>query len=173
MPFPGCDTYGNGGATCCGKDGVFASSWAPSAQTVTPPSLSAADELALYNSASPGPMHPCGAGSTGTIPANLFDSAGSTTPDTSLGSKSFIALLGPNDVRLQDGRRRRLTWTPSGDHGAKACLHVRGTVFFDASLTMGGADYIQIDTERGRTGCTGATYPVTARATGASTSTGR
>ena len=154
VPFPGCDTYGNGGATSGGKDGVFASSWAPSAQTVTPPSLSAADELALYNSASPGPMHPCGAGSTGTIPANLFDSAGSTTPDTSLGSKNFITLLGPNDFDCKTASGE-LTWTPGSRK--QGCLHIRGTVFFDASLTMGG-DGLHPDRHRRDNKCAGGAY---------------
>ena len=39
VPFPGCDTYGNGGATSGARDGVFASTWAPASQPVTPPTL--------------------------------------------------------------------------------------------------------------------------------------
>jgi hypothetical protein len=152
VPFPGCDTYGNGGATSGTKDGVFASTWAPASQPVTPPTLSAADELALYNSASPGPKNPCGAGSTGTIPSNLFDNDASTTtgPNTSLGSKSFVQLLGTTafDCKTADGR---LVWTPSGTHG---CLHIKHKVFFDASLTMDGNDYIRIDTD-GTNKCAG------------------
>jgi hypothetical protein len=154
QPFAGCDTSGNGGATSGTKDGVFASTWGPTAQVVTPPTLSAADELALYNSASPGPMHPCGAGSTGTVPPHLFDSAGSTTADTSLGSTDFVTLLGTNafDCRTTSGD---LSWTPLAGTG---CLHVTGAVFFDASLTMtGGNDNIQIDTD-GTNKCTGGSY---------------
>jgi hypothetical protein len=152
VPFPGCDTYGNGGATSGTKDGVFASTWAPAAQPVTPPSLSPAEEDALYNSASPGPKSPCGAGSTGTVPTNLFDNDAATTtaPNTSLGSKSFVQLLGTTafDCKTATGR---LAWTPSGTHG---CLHIKGQVFFDASLTMDGNDYIRIDTD-GTNKCAG------------------
>ncbi len=158
LPYPGCDTY-SGGPTGPTKDGVFASSFNP-IPSVTPPTLSAAQEQTMYASASPGPMNPCGVGSTGTIPTNLFESAGSTIPDASLGTKNFITqLLGPNafDCKTSTGD---LAWTPPVSHGAKACLHVTGSagVFFDASVTMGGADYIQIDTN-GVNGCTGATYP--------------
>jgi hypothetical protein len=152
QPFPGCDTYANGGATSAGKDGVFATTIAPASQPVTPPSLSPAEEDGLYSSASPGPKNPCGAGSTGTIPTNLFDNDASTTtaPNTSLGSKSFVQLLGTTafDCKTAAGR---LAWTPSGTHG---CLHLKGKVFFDASLTMDGNDYIRIDTD-GTNKCAG------------------
>ena len=156
VPFPGCDTYGNGGATSGARDGVFASTWAPASQPVTPPTLSPAEEDALYNSASPGPKNACGAGSTGTVPPNLFDNDASTrtAPNTSLGSKSFVQLLGTTafDCKTADGR---LAWTPSATRG---CLHVKGTVFFDASLTMDGNDYIRIDTDGTNKCAGGASY---------------
>jgi hypothetical protein len=154
VPIP-CDR--GGVATTSGNSGVYSSLWGPISQTVTPPSLDDAGEQALFASASPGPMNPCGAASTGTIPSNLFAAAGSTQATTSLGTKNFITgLLGPNafDCKTSSGD---LSWTPPANHGARACLHITGTVFFDANVTMGGADYIQIDTN-GTNGCTGATY---------------
>ncbi len=127
-----------------GGSGVYASTFTPTEPTPKPtkPVLTSAMEDNLWATASPGPKNGCGAGSTGTPPANLFDSnAGSTAaPDTSLGSRDFVTLLGATafDCVTSTGE---LKWTP----GSLGILKVAGTVFIDASLTMSGADYIKWD----------------------------
>jgi Tfp pilus assembly protein PilX len=127
-----------------GGSGVYASTFTPVEPTPTPTkqTLTSAQEQGFWSTASPGPNNACGAGSTGTPPANLFDNNAGTTsgPDTSLGSKDFVTLLGGTafDCVTATGE---LKWTP----GALGLLKVTGTVFFDASLTMSGADYIKWD----------------------------
>ena len=96
-------------------------------------------ESSLYASASPGPLNPCTTGSTGST--FRFDSAGSTTPDTSLGTKNLVTFLGPLAFDCQTASGE-LKWTPGGGGGLDGTLYVSGTIFIDANLTMGGSDYI-------------------------------
>jgi hypothetical protein len=126
-----------------GGSGVYASTFTPTEPTPTPtkPVLTSAMEDNFWATASPGPKNGCGAGSTGTAPANLFDNGGSTTgADSSLGTKDFVTLLGGTafDCVTSTGE---LKWTP----GALGILKISGTIFIDGSLTMSGADYIKWD----------------------------
>ncbi len=130
-----------------GNSGIYSNAFTATTQVVTPPSLSAAEELALYNSASPGPMHPCTpALSSGTWPTNLFDSTGSTVPDTSLGTRNLMTGLGTNAFvcRTSSGS---IAWKPAQYNGDPSCLHIVGTVFLDGSYTLDSAKYIRIDTD--------------------------
>ena len=114
-----------------GGSGVYASSFTAPEPTPTPakPVLDSATESGLYASASPGPKNPCGAGSTGTVPSNLFDN--NTSMDTSLGSVNFLTLLGSSPFDCVTPAPGELKWTPS-----TGVLKVEGTVFIDASLYL-------------------------------------
>ena len=127
-----------------GGSGVYATDFHPTEASPTPakPLLDSATEQSRYDTASPGPVNACTTGSTGST--FRFDSVGSTTPDTSLGSKNLVTFLGASawDCQTASGR---LKWTPGVPAGVDGTLYVSGTVFIDASLTMGGADYIKWD----------------------------
>ena len=122
-----CDTGGDA-TSGGGNSGIYSSGFAAVTQTVSPPSLTSAQESAESAAASPGPKNPCTpALSAGTWPTNLFDNAsgaGSTAADTSLGTQNLITALGPNAFvcRTSGGT---LAWSPPV--GGKACLHVTGS----------------------------------------------
>jgi hypothetical protein len=118
--------------------------WADDYNTsLTPPPskplLNASVEAGYYSSASPGPTNPCTTGSTGST--FRFDSAGSTVPDTSLGTKDLLTFLGnsPWDCVTASGE---LKWTPGGPGGLGGTLYVAGQTFIDASLTLSGNESI-------------------------------
>ena len=177
-----CDTGGN--ATYAGNSGIYSSGFAASTQVVTPPSLSAAQELAAVQQRVARPdasLH------RRPLRRHVADQPlrhrlrpGQHGARHEPRHPDLITRSRPERVRLphvaperSPGRRRRV-------NGAKACLHVTGTagVFFDGSFTMSGADYIQFDTD-GTNACgTGTaanpnTYSDGAGQTGASTSTAR
>ena len=111
------------------------------------PTLTAAQDISYWQTASPGPLDNCtGAGTTGSPPANLFDNnAGSTSgPDTSLGLQNLVTLLGTHAFDCFGAGGGELKWSPPAAHGGIGQLTVKGMIFFDANLTMGGADYIQL-----------------------------
>ena len=144
---PACDsnavTANNGGS------GVYATDFHPANPSPLPskPTLTAAQDISYWQTASPGPLDNCtGAGTTGTPPANLFDNnAGSTSgPDTSLGLQNLVTLLGTHAFDCFGASGNELKWSPPAAHGGIGQLTVKGMIFFDANLTMGGADYIQL-----------------------------
>ncbi len=126
-----------------GGSAVYANDYAPVEPSPAPtkPTYDAAVESGLYSSASPGPMHPCTTGSTGSTFS--FDSTGSTTADHSLGSiASFKTFLGTSawDCQTASGH---LAWTPGTPSGWTGTLLVSGTVFIDAaSMNIGSNTYI-------------------------------
>jgi hypothetical protein len=124
-----------------GGSGVYATSFTAGGIGVTPPTIPSSTENSLWSSATFGPKNTT-CTTSGTLPANLFDNnAGSTTaPDTSLGLKNLNTLLGTTAFDCVSGTAE-LKWTP----GAIGTLYVsNATVFFDANLTMAGADYIKL-----------------------------
>jgi hypothetical protein len=157
---PACDyttvNANNGGS------GVYASTYVPADPSPLPSKPAFTSDLAMWQNASPGPNYPCGASSTGTVPSNLFDTnAGSTSgPDSSLDSpagtaKNLVQLLGTNafDCITTTGGYPatcsvaspcELKWSPPAANGGIGQLTLNGTIFFDADLTMGGADYIKL-----------------------------
>ena len=75
-----CDTGGDA-TSGGGNSGIFSSGFVASTQVVTPPTLTAAQELTAYNTASPGPLSPCVAGmSAGTLPDKLLRQRGQHGP---------------------------------------------------------------------------------------------
>ncbi len=128
---------------------MYASDFHPPNPSPLPskPTLTAAQDISYWQTASPGPLDNCtGAGTTGTPPANLFDNnAGSTSgPDTSLGLQNLVTLLGTHAFDCFGASGNELKWSPPAAHGGIGQLTVKGMIFFDANLTMGGADYIQL-----------------------------
>ena len=118
-----------------GGSGVYAASFTPTDPIPTPskPLFDAATELNNYNTASPGPKNACGAGSSGSPPANLFDS--NTTLDGSLGTTDFATHMGAGTwvCKTSSGE---LDWSWSGINGSVATLGLQGMVFFDGSFTL-------------------------------------
>lgn len=135
-----CDQ--NGQTAVNGGSGVYASSFTPTDPIPTPskPVYDAATELKIYDTASPGPMNACGAGSSGSPPANLFDS--NTTLDGSLGTTDFATHMGAGTwvCKTSSGE---LDWSWSGVRGSVATLGLQGEVFFDGSFTLNGNDLIK------------------------------
>jgi hypothetical protein len=126
-----------------GGSGVYASNWTPTDPVPAPtkPVFDAATEQQMYSTASPGPDNPCGAGSSGSPPSNLFDS--NTTLDGSLGTTDFATHMGSGTwvCKTSSGE---LDWSWSGIRGSIATLYLKGTVFFDGSFTFGSSDLIQL-----------------------------
>ena len=135
-----CDQ--NGQTAVNGGSGVYAASFTPTDPIPTPskPLFDAATELNNYNTASPGPKNACGAGSSGSPPANLFDS--NTTLDGSLGTTDFATHMGAGTwvCKTSSGE---LDWSWSGINGSVATLGLQGMVFFDGSFTLNGGDLIK------------------------------
>ncbi len=135
-----CDQ--NGQTAVNGGSGVYASSFTPTDPIPTPskPLFDAATELNNYNTASPGPKNPCGAGSSGSPPANLFDN--NTTLDGSLLTTDFSLHMGAGTwvCKTSSGE---LDWSWSGINGSVATLGLQGMVFFDGSFTLNGGDLIR------------------------------
>jgi hypothetical protein len=127
---PPCD-YNSVNANA-GGSGVYADDFGPALPSPQP-TKPVIDVASVYNSASPGPMQPCTTGSTGST--FTFDSAGSTTPDTSLGTVDMVDFLGPTawDCQTAGGR---LKWTPGVPAGTDGTLYVSGKVFVDASFDL-------------------------------------
>jgi hypothetical protein len=144
---PACDA--NAKDANNGGSGLYAGDFSPPNPSPLPskPTFTAAEDITDWQTASPGPLDNCtGAGTTGTPPANLFDNnAGSTSgPDTSLGTQNLVTLLGTHAFDCFGAGGGELKWSPPAAHGGIGQLTLEGMVFFDASLTMGGADYIQL-----------------------------
>ena len=135
-----CDS--NSQTAVNGGSGVYATSFTPTDPIPTPskPIFDAATELNNYNTASPGPKNACGAGSSGSPPANLFDS--NTTLDGSLGTTDFATHMGAGTwvCKTPTGE---LDWSWSGVRGSVATLGLQGMVFFDGSFTLNGNDLIK------------------------------
>jgi uncharacterized protein (UPF0333 family) len=125
-----------------GGSGVYASNFHPVPPSPTPskPLYDSTTEQSKYLTASPGPKDGCGAGSTGTPPANLFDSNG--TLDGSLGTTDFATHMGSGTWSCKTASGE-LDWSWSGINGSIATLGVVGTVFFDGSFTLDGGDLIK------------------------------
>ncbi len=135
-----CDQ--NGQTAVNGGSGVYASSFTPTDPIPLPskPLYDAATELNIYNMASPGPKNACGAGSSGSPPANLFDN--NTTLNGSLGTTDFATHMGAGTwvCKTSSGE---LDWSWSGINGSVATLGLQGMVFFDGSFTLNGGDLIK------------------------------
>ena len=140
-----CDS--NSKTAVNGGSGVYAANFNPSPAIPAPtkPVLDAATEQTDYDTASPGPKTGCGAGSTGSPPANLFDN--NTTLDGSLGETStttqdFATHMGAGTwvCKTPDGE---LDWSWSGIRGSVATLGLQGMVFFDGSFNFGANDLIK------------------------------
>ncbi len=135
-----CDS--NSQTAVNGGSGVYASSFTPTDPIPTPskPIFDSATEQSLYNTASPGPKNLCGAGSSGSPPANLFDS--NSTLDGSLGTTDFATHMGAGTwvCKTSSGE---LDWSWSGIRGSVATLGLQGVVFFDGSFTLNGNDLIK------------------------------
>jgi hypothetical protein len=118
--------------------GIWANSYSSTPMSLTKPSI---DPAGMYTTAKPGPMNPCGTGST--VGPLQFD--GNTTRDTSLGTKRLLMLTGSSgagnnfDCKFYDGSGNlvgRLAWT----FGTPGTLVVQGTIFIDGNLTFAGND---------------------------------
>jgi hypothetical protein len=135
-----CDS--NSQTAVNGGSGVYATSFTPTDPIPTPskPIFDSATEQSLYNSASPGPKNACGAGSSGSPPANLFDS--NTTLDGSLGATDFATHMGAGTwvCKTSSGE---LDWSWNGVRGSVATLGLQGVVFFDGSFTLNANDLIK------------------------------
>ncbi len=135
-----CDS--NSQTAVNGGSGVYATSFTPTDPIPTPskPVFDATTEQSKYSTASPGPANPCGAGSSGSPPSNLFDN--NTTLDGSLGTTDFATHMGAGTwvCKTSSGE---LDWSWSGVRGSVATLGLQGMVFFDGSFTLNGNDLIQ------------------------------
>ena len=139
-----CDS--NSQTAVNGGSGVYASSFTPTDPIPTPskPIFDAATEQTIYNSASPGPKNACGAGSSGSPPANLFDS--NTAPDDSLSPGGvpidFATHMGAGTWVCKTSTGE-LDWSWSGINGSVATLGLQGMVFFDSTFKFGSGDLIK------------------------------
>ena len=135
-----CDS--NSQTAVNGGSGVYASNFTPIDPVPAPskPVFDAATEQQEYSTASPGPSNGCGTGSSGSPPANLFDSNG--TLDGSLGTTDFATHMGAGTwvCKTTSGE---LDWSWSGTNGSIATLGLQGTVFFDGGFKFGSGDLIQ------------------------------
>lgn len=135
-----CDS--NSQTAVNGGSGVYATNFTPTDPIPTPskPVFDSGTEQTIYNTASPGPKNACGAGSSGSPPANLFDS--NTTLDGSLGTQDFATHMGAGTwvCKTSSGE---LDWSWSGIRGSVATLGLQGMVFFDGSFTLNGNDLIK------------------------------
>lgn len=124
-----------------GGSGVYASAFTAGSTAVSPPSISASDESTAWSTATFGPKH-TSCSTSGSLPSGLFDNnAGSTSgPDTSLGLKNLATILGTTKFDCVSGSYE-LKWDPTKSPKE---LTLYGTAFFDADLTMAGADYIKL-----------------------------
>lgn len=123
--------------------GVHALTYSSQANVQEKPDFDSSDADDAYASAAPGPNNPCGAGST--IGPLRFDSTGSTTRDTSLGTVRLLYMSGSSgsannfDCRFYDGSGNlvgRLAWT----FGSPGTLIIQGKVFIDGNLYFTGND---------------------------------
>ena len=123
--------------------GVWADTYSSTPMTLTKPVVGTTEADAAYNNAAPGPKNPCGAGST--VGPLRFDSAGSTTRDSSLGTVRLLQITGSwgsgnnFDCRYYDGSGTligRLAYT----FGTPGTLVAQGTIFIDGNLQLQGAD---------------------------------
>ena len=135
-----CDS--NSQTAVNGGSGVYATNFTPTDPVPAPskPVFDAATEQTEYNTASPGPKNACGAGSSGSPPANLFDN--NTTLDGSLGTMDFATHMGAGTWVCKTSTGE-LDWSWSGINGSVATLGLQGTVFFDGSFTLNGGDLIK------------------------------
>ena len=146
-----CDVGGN--ATTSGNSGIYSSGFTASTQVVTPPSFSAAQEASEYSLADPGPTHPC-------TPALSVGHVADEPLRHRVGRRQRGARHEPRHPEPDHATSARTRSSaaqptehspghPRQSHGAKACLHITGKagVFLDGNFTMGGADYIQFDTD--------------------------
>lgn len=123
----GCTTTINGsGHTCTAADRYYVSQTS-SQQPLTPP---VADGPAYYNSADPGPMHPCQAGgSPPPLAASTFDS------NTTYGDSTATFDLTPNSsyrcISVSGESTGEIWW----DNATKV-LTVSGVVFFDGNIRV-------------------------------------
>ena len=123
--------------------GIWADTYSSTPMTLTKPTVGTTEADAAYNNAAPGPKNPCGTGST--VGALRFDSAGSTTRDSSLGTVRLLQITGSwgsgnnFDCRFYDASGNligRLAYT----FGTPGTLVVQGTIFIDGNLQFQGAD---------------------------------
>jgi hypothetical protein len=120
--------------------GVWASAYDATPQTKTKPVVDTAAADAVYQSAAPGPKHPCGAGST--LGPLRFDT--NTTRDTSLGTVRLLKWTGGTtgnsfDCKFYDSGGN-LTGQLSYTYGTPGALTINGTVFIDGNLSFSGND---------------------------------
>ncbi len=122
--------------------GIWADTYGSTPISLTKPPLGATQADAAYQTAAPGPRNPCGAGST--VGSLRFDSAGSTTRDTSLGTVRLLKITGTTtgndfDCKFYDASNTligRLAYT----YGSPGTLTVLGTIFIDGNLSLAGND---------------------------------
>jgi hypothetical protein len=132
---PGNPTNGTG-------SGIWADSYSSTPLTLSKPPLGATQADAAYQNAAPGPRNPCGAGSTaGSL---KFDSLGSTTRDTSLGTVRLLKITGTTvgnnfDCKFYDASNN-LIGQLSYIYGSPGTLTVLGTIFIDGNLSLAGND---------------------------------
>ncbi len=135
-----CDS--NSQTAVNGGSGVYATTFTPTDPIPTPskPVYDSATEQTNYNTASPGPKNACGAGSSGSPPANLFDN--NTTLDGSLGTMDLATHMGAGTWVCKTSTGE-LDWSWSGVNGSVGTLGLQGMVFFDGSFTLNGGDLIK------------------------------
>jgi hypothetical protein len=123
--------------------GVWADFYSSTPLSLAKPTVGTTEANAAYQNAAPGPLNPCGTGST--VGSLRFDSAGNTTRDTSLGAVRLLQITGAGttannfDCRFYDASNNligRLAYT----YGSPGSLVVQGKIFIDGNLTFTGND---------------------------------
>lgn len=136
-----CSTQGN--PTSGTGSGVWADTYSSTPLALAKPTVGATEADAAYANAAPGPKNPCGVGST--VGPLRFDSVGSVTRDTSLGTVRLLEITGSSgagnnfDCKFYDASNNligRLAYT----FGSPGSLTVLGTIFIDGNLSFTGAD---------------------------------
>jgi Tfp pilus assembly protein PilX len=120
---------------------------APACTFPTKPAVDSTKLDALYQSASPGPKHPCGTGSTGTSPTFDTDSTRNNTTT----SNAPWPQNGPDyDCKSTDsaGDSTEMKWVSSTRTLTFSCSTPSGgscdpTIFFDGNLNPGSNDYVK------------------------------
>jgi Tfp pilus assembly protein PilX len=121
--------------------GVWASSYSSTPMALTKPTVSSSDADSVYQTASPGPASPCGAGSSQGAYLK-FDT--NSSRDTSVGTVDLLKISGGSsgndyDCRTHDSHGNlvgQLTYV----YGTPGSLTVDGTVFIDGNLSFSGND---------------------------------
>jgi hypothetical protein len=131
------------GVIAAGGSQVWAQSYDSTANTLSKTPMGSSEADGAYQTAAPGPLNPCSPGST--VGPLRFDSSGSTTRNTSLGTVRLLYLSGGAgtannfDCKFYDGSGAlvgRLAWT----YGTPGTLIVQGKIFIDGNLRLANGD---------------------------------